>query len=45
MGMMSSLKTNIWKLYLMIALQESFFIVGVLFPFLQQNGIRISSSS
>ncbi|MDO8468923.1 MAG: MFS transporter, partial [Candidatus Peribacter sp.] len=33
------LRANIWKLYLMNGLQESLLIVGVLFPFLQANGI------
>lgn len=36
---MNPVKANIGKLYVMISLQESFFIVGVLFPFLQENGI------
>jgi MFS family permease len=38
---MVPLRANVWKLYLMNGLQESLLIIGVLFPFLQSNGITV----
>lgn len=33
------IKANIWKLYTIISMQETLLFIGVLYPFLQSNGI------
>ncbi len=36
---MQIVKANIWKLYTIISMQETLLFIGVLYPFLQSNGI------
>ncbi|MBU0766630.1 MFS transporter [Patescibacteria group bacterium] len=39
---MQMIKANIWKLYTIISMQETLLFIGVLYPFLQSNGITIA---